>query len=330
MSNNNLRTAVVKVIKNQHYGFLAPSDGTRDLFFHRTAVCSGLLPTRGTSVQFTVGRVNGKLCADRVCPFGDTSAHQQYSIWRVDRQDRPCLGTTECCTCRSKRRELEEGGFRERLSSIVADIGASGAPLTSGFAWYNQTNQRTEAFHLKFAMNPDVYQHEYRRGHGQQPRQLDVSSEQFAQRFREDYYGDKVLAIHQQAQECMAVQAGHVDSSVLRAADKDVCEVGPVLLYTRAPLRLSEITDQVMAAAEAAVVDAFSGLHTAKKPFWHSICLVPLCDGGIEEVQFLIGAKMDEPLFAKQLPGRQLQCQFLSSNQYANPDRGSGPSTTIR
>ncbi len=236
-----------------------------------------------------------------------------YTLWRVDTQDRPCCGTTETDKKRSSRQDLPPNGFRSRLSTIFSDVAASGAhdPTTKAFAWYNRTSQRSQAFHIKLAMEPAVYHQVYLKHYGISIEQSLLSD----QRFKDDYYGDRVLMVYQAAQVGQAVPAGNPDSQMLRANDQDVLKTGAVLLFNTKPLLLEELTDEIMTSAETAVLDAFRLHYNQPKPFWHSICLQPLLTDvptfKSEDMRFLIGCKMDENIFKMALSTSELQVNLL-------------------
>jgi hypothetical protein len=46
----------------------------------------------------------------------------------------------------------------QRIKAIFFEIKASGAPINAGFARFNNKNQRSTAFHVKFFMQPAIYQ----------------------------------------------------------------------------------------------------------------------------------------------------------------------------
>jgi hypothetical protein len=225
----------------------------------------------------------------------------------------PCCGTTETDEKRISREDLPPYGFRSRLSTIFSDVAASGVlhPTTKVFAWYNRVSHSPCPFIVKLTMEPAVYHQVYLKHYGIA---IDESAES-AQRFQDDYYGDRVLMVYQAAQVGNAVPAGNAGSRMLRANDEDVLKTGAVLWFNTTPLLLEELTDEIMTSAEATVVDAFR-LHCKQpKPFWHSICLQPLLTDASafnrDDTRFLIGCKMDEGTFATALPTRELQEKFL-------------------
>mmetsp|Transcript_3877 Transcript_3877/g.8776 ORF Transcript_3877/g.8776 Transcript_3877/m.8776 type:complete len:309 (+) Transcript_3877:254-1180(+) len=256
------------------------------------------------------------------------SSSKGFHLWRVDSQQRPCLGTNDSGSGCGMRNQLPPNGFQERVSVILTAIEETGAPLNKGFMWYNQANQRAQAFHIKYAMEPEVYEQHFLGGRDV-PRT--ISDEVFAARFRKDFYGDKVLAVRDAREADKAVRMGK--SGLLRAGDDKVLETGAVLLFNTEPLLLKQVTDTVMDSAEKSVVDAFGSAGGNGKPLWHSVCLVPLAGDdssdarAAEGVKLLIGCKVDEKVFVKHLP-RGLQEAFAAAHSYKPPPRkyrGKGP-----
>ncbi len=183
---------------------------------------------------------------------------------------------------------------------------------------YNQAYQRVQTFHIKYAMEPDVYDREFLGGRNVG---RTISDEEFAARFRKDFYGDKVLAVRDARSANKAVRVG--ESGLWRAGDPDVVEAGNVLLYDTEPLQLEQLTDEVMDAAEKSVIKAFGSTVGDGRPLWHSMCLVPLPEQDTRaamSVKHIIGCKVDEKVFVKHLPS-ELQEDFAAAHSYKPPER---------
>ena len=76
----------------------------------------------------------------------------------MDSHDRPCLGTIEKDQDKKVWSHLHTNGLMQRIKAIFFEIKASGAPINAGFARFNNKNQRSTAFHVKFFMQPAIYQ----------------------------------------------------------------------------------------------------------------------------------------------------------------------------
>ena len=180
---------------------------------------------------------NAKRCGSDKMWRVDT--HEGYKLWRVDTHDPhshlrgiyfpPCCGTTETDEKRISREDLPPCGFRSRLSNIFSDVAASGVlhPTTKACAWYNRVSQSPCPFIVKLTMEPAVYHQVYLKHYGIA---INESAES-AQRFQDDYYGDRVLMVYQTAQVGNAVPAGNAGSRMLRANDEDVLKTGSVVQH---------------------------------------------------------------------------------------------------
>lgn len=242
-----------------------------------------------------------------------------YALWRVD----ACLGTEEKNETRTKRSDLPTNGFRERLSTILSDVSASGVnPKTRAFAWYNMPHDCSKPFVIKFTMDPTVYNYVYMQHYRNviPPEEYQMAVQQNFEAaqmiFDENYYGDGLLTVYDASEHRHAIPAGHKNARMLRASDDLVLKTGPILLFTTPePLLLEELTDEVMESVEAAVFDAFKGYSDKPEPFWHSVGLLPLPAEGptiyVNETRFLIGSKIDVVTFARTLPPK-VQKTFLA------------------
>lgn len=64
MSDEILKTGIVKFYNTRGYGFIKMEDGQPDYFFHSTNLATGyLMPATGDVVSFTVGQNRKGICA---------------------------------------------------------------------------------------------------------------------------------------------------------------------------------------------------------------------------------------------------------------------------
>ena len=124
----------------------------------------------------------------------DMAVHADFKVWLRDRQLRPCIGTTENDVRRHNRSQLPPSGFMLRVGAIFDVLMQNKISLTAGAMTFNANCQRSEAFHIKYAMYPDVYVKIFCPAVGitLPPR---VDQKVYEERFHKDYYADSLRII---------------------------------------------------------------------------------------------------------------------------------------
>ena len=87
----------------------------------------------------------------------DVDYHEEFKVWLKDRQQRPCFGTTEKDASRHTRSDLSRTGTKLRVIALLNVLRDADIPLNVGAMTYNAKCRRSEAFHIKYAIPPEVY-----------------------------------------------------------------------------------------------------------------------------------------------------------------------------
>ena len=201
-----------------------------------------------------------------------------FKLWRVDRQERPCLGTTELDASRSERSSIANAALYVRLHAIIDELHGHGIALNRVQVTYNAAHQRSQAFHLKCAIPTEMYTM-YLSGCGQHEVRCHVEEhlEKYQERFWKDFYANKLHTI--------AMTEGHPMGTLLRAKDEDLLRCGPVV----SAAVLIDLRQMTAHALDDLMEQFESDVHSIFGHVWFSVCF---CFDESENMR--IGAKLDE------------------------------------
>jgi len=233
-----------------------------------------------------------------------------YTLW-VDRQKRPCIGSTETSAQRAQRKDLTEDGIAIRLDDIVNQLKSSSVKLVgSGIqVWYNAAHQRSEAFHMKATIAPEIFLKTFlvntKIKHDLNPKDFSVS--ELKMRFHKDYYADRLDIVLSNGEK--------ISDSLIRAKKEHILGCGAVLGSTVGNIPVQGFTSALLDKFEADIRAMFAG-GKSESDFWFSVCISP-----VTEETFCLGALIDETDFARVLLDGDLKSQFLNKWGYVPPKR---------
>ena len=245
--------------------------------------------------------------------------HEEFKVWLKDSQKRPCFGTTEKDASRHTRSDLSRTGTKLRVIALLNVLRDADIPLNVGAMTYNAKYPRSKAFHIKYAIPPEVYVHKFCPMYRvyMQPEVYRT----LAERFRKDYYGDYLHMVQTRKDSGTAVAIPTSADKLVRAPDRELLTTGPVVLFNRAPLYCADLSDEVIEEFESAVVGTFGDV-------WFSVCFyaavsdAPHLPVRPDNAQICIGAKIDETKFIEIVqPPIELQEQFIKQHEYKPPTR---------
>jgi len=265
-----------------------------------------------------------------------------FDLWRLDRQLRPCIGTTESVEAkrRSRCQLLFAGGFMLRLRAVLVDeLEKCKIPLTEGAITYNGNYQRTQAFHIKYAMKPAVYIKKYcpaveipikklfeersKKGYYGKTSLIECSKlddellKVYGDRFSKDYYADKLQRIEKHRNNDTAVSIEKF-KDLVHAPQDDLLVTGPVILSKTSPIEYSNLNDQLLNELlnnfEKEICQKFGD------DTWYSVCLYVTENVTLEKAKFCIGAKVDATEFIMAIAPK-MKDEFEKKFTYEAPDR---------
>ena len=248
----------------------------------------------------------------------DIDYHKDFKVWVRDTQIRACFGTSEKDpTQRRSRADISATGTKLRVIAILNTLRDAEIPLNIGAMTYNAKYQRIGAFHIKYAMPPDVYISKFCPKYLLDlPQPISQLQETLEERFRKDYYGDYLHVVQRHQDEGTAVVIPTSADKLVRAPDNELLTTGAVVLFNRAPLACIDLTDEVISEFEEVVVNAFGDV-------WFSVCFYVTNDvPSSDDALICIGAKIDETKFIHiTQPPEVTQEAFLRRYKYKAPNR---------
>ena len=248
----------------------------------------------------------------------DIGYHKDFKVWIRDTQIRPCFGTSEKDpTQRRSRADISATGTKLRVIAILNTLRDAEIPLNIGAMTYNAKCQRSRAFHIKYAIPPDVYISKFCPKYRLSlPQPISQLRQTFEERFRKDYYGDYLHVVQRHKDEGTAVVIPTSADKLVRAPDNELLTTGGVVLFNRAPLACIDLTDEVISEFEEAVINAFGDV-------WFSVCFYTTNDvPSSDDALICIGAKIDETKFIHiTQPSKVTQAAFLRRYKYKAPNR---------
>lgn len=239
-------------------------------------------------------------------------------MWLRDNQVRACFGTSEKDPIRSSRSDISSTGTKLRVIAILNTLRDAGIPINVGAMIYNARCQRMTAFHIKYAIPPDVYVSKFCTKY-----QLDLSlpvsqlRPTLEERFRKDYYGDYLHEVQRHRDSGSALVIPKSGGKLVRVPDNELLATGPLVLFNRQPLACADLTDEVIGEFEEAVVTTFG------QGVWYSVCFYATNDvPSPDDALICIGAKVDETKFIQTIqPAKEIQEAFLRRYKYKAPKR---------
>ena len=244
----------------------------------------------------------------------DIEVYPDFKVWQKDRQLRPCIGTIENDRKRHDRSQLPSGGFMLRVGAIFDVLTKNKISLTAGAMTFHAKCQRSEAFHIKYAMFPDVYIKIFCPAVGiTLPPTVDQKV--YDERFRRDYYADNLRVIQDHCDKGSAV-AIEPSNKLVHAPPDELLTTGPLVLCKMPPICYNKLNDKVINDFEEAVHSSF-GRNT-----WYSVCLYVSEDVSLEKAKLCIGAKVDERKFIEVIKiSDEMKTKFLENFKYKPPKR---------
>ena len=244
--------------------------------------------------------------------------HRDFKVWIRDNQIRPCFGTSEKDpTQRRSRADISATGTKLRVIAILNTLRDAEIPLNIGAMTYNAKCQRSGAFHIKYAIPPDVYISKFCPKYLLDLPQSNLQLRQtLEERFRKDYYGDYLRVVQRHKDGGTAVVIPTSAGKLVRAPDNELLTTGGVVLFNRAPLACIDLTDEVISEFEEAVVNAFGDV-------WFSVCFYTTNDvASSDDALICIGAKIDETKFIQIIqPSKEIREAFSRKYEYKIPKR---------
>ena len=248
--------------------------------------------------------------------------YQDFKVWLRDTQIRACFGTSEKDRIRCSRSDISSTGTKLRVIAILNTLRDAEIPLNIGAMTYNARCQRSEAFHIKYVIPPDVYiskfctKYQLNLSHATNPQLRQTLQE----RFRKDYYGDdlRVVQMHKDSRSAVVIPTS--GGTLVCAPDNELLNTGPVVLFNRPPLACVDLTDEVISEFEKAVITTF---RDALQDVWYSVCFYQTNDvPSPDNAMICIGAKIDETKFIQTIqPPKEIQEIFLRKYKYETPKR---------
>jgi hypothetical protein len=279
---------------------------------------------------------SGVMDAAAQLPFHriDTITYNNFGfrLWRVDTQARPCIGTSEIDSSRGHRSDLEPGEFTLRLQTLSDELEAADVPLGAVAIWYNDSETRSEAYHIKCSVPlPDYQSFLASCGLSNALKVTQLNPCEYEDRFRRDFYADKLRNILLDSESDRFVETEEGACCCLVASPGQLEAVGPFIVSNEPPFSLADCEARV--AAFEASIRGWLG----REAVWFSVCLFfdepPVSEEEEEEEEeeegrhpsrsgWRIGAKVAERRFAQLLlPERKARDEFLRAWTWKNPRR---------
>ena len=250
----------------------------------------------------------------------DIDYHKDFKVWTRDSQIRPCFGTSEKNVKIRTRSDLSTE-TKLRVLALLNVLRDAGISLDVGAMTYNANCQRSQVFHIKYVIPPEVYVNEFCLKYQLNlPQPISQLQQTLKDRFRKDYYGDYLRVVQEHKDLGTAVMIPGSADKLVRAPDHELLITGPVVLFNRAPFACADLSDEVIDEFEAAVVNKFGG---ASRDVWYSVCFYATNNAPLSNnAEMCIGAKIDETKFIQIIqPSKKTQEEFLRKHEYKEPKR---------